>query len=67
VVENVLHLEVQETPTITTDATHEVQHDSFILSALQSEYSATATNVARGTQCRRSNLNPSNKPKSDFR
>ena len=67
VVENVLHLEVQETPTIMTDAVHEVQHDSFILSALQSEHSATATNVTRGTQCRRSNLDPSNKPKSDFR
>jgi hypothetical protein len=67
VTENVLHLDVQETLTTTTDATREVQHDSFILSALQSGYSATTTNVVRGTRRRRSDPKPSNKPKSDFR
>ena len=66
VAENVLHLDIQETPTTTTDAAREVQHDSFILSALQSGYSATTTNVVRGTRRRRSNPKPSNKPKSDF-
>ena len=45
VTENVLHLDVQETPTTTTDATREVQHDSFILSALQNGFSTTATDM----------------------
>jgi hypothetical protein len=68
VVDNVPSLNIQAgTSTITIDAVHEVQHDSFILSALQSEHSATATNVTRGMQCRRSNLDPSNEAKSDFR
>ena len=67
VTENVLHLDVQETPTTTTDATREVQHDSFILSALQNGFSTTTTNVVRDTRRRRSDPKPSNKPKSDFR
>ena len=67
VAENVLHLDPQETPTAATNVACEVQHDSFILSALQSGCSATTTNVVRGTRRRRSNPKPSNKPKSDFR
>ena len=65
VTENDLHLDPQETPTTATDVAREVQHDSFILSALQNGFSTTTTNVVRDT--RRSDPKPSNKPKSDFR
>ena len=64
VAENDLHLNPQETPTTVTDVVREVQHDSFILSALQNGFSTTTTNVARDTQ--RSDPKPLNKPKSDF-
>ena len=63
--ENDLHLEPQETPTAATNVAREVQHDSFILSALQNGFSTTTNNVVRDT--RRGDPKPSNKPKSDFR
>ena len=65
VMENVLHLDPQETPIAVTNVAREVQHDSFILSALQNGAPIITTNVVHDT--RRGDPKPSNEPKSDFR
>jgi hypothetical protein len=66
VMDNVPSLDSQvEAPTAATNVAHEVQHDSFIFSALQNRAPNTTTNVVHVT--RRGDPKPSNETKSDFR
>ena len=66
VMDNVPSLDSQvEAPTAATNVAHEMQHDSFKLSALQNRASTIATNVV--CDARHGVPKSSGEPKSDFR